>query len=164
MVSSLGLGVMTRPPLLSSCAVSVLSGDHGDAWWSASALVLDDSFVFQGVRGTSWQGDIAIDDVTIECFSFPPSPPSFPPAPPSCPAPSIPPLPPALPPSPAFPDVVLGLAPHSWSTSAISVTGAPSSCSYHTEQWHGAVAAPNGKIYGARHPDARADLANGLAL
>ncbi|XP_066292880.1 MAM and LDL-receptor class A domain-containing protein 1-like, partial [Branchiostoma lanceolatum] len=49
-----------------------LAGDQGDAWHNATVgLVAGSNFyvVFEGVRGSSFEGDIAIDDVSIRTTS-----------------------------------------------------------------------------------------------
>eukprot|EP00966_Prymnesium_polylepis_P333016 7388484-Prymnesium_polylepis.1 len=65
--------------------------NQGNSWQSASAVVPTSSFVFEGVRGTGWKGDIAMDDIAVSCLAFPPSPPFAPPLPP------MPPMPPSIP-------------------------------------------------------------------
>ena len=55
-----------------------LSGNQGSSpeWTEASEIYMHTAaFTFEGERGTSWDGDIAIDDVSITCFPMPPSPP-----------------------------------------------------------------------------------------
>ena len=75
------------------------SGTQGDTWQAARASLDSSSFTFEGVRGQSYTGDIAIDDVAISCILRPPSQPPTPPVPPSSPAPPAPPpLPPSRPP------------------------------------------------------------------
>ena len=64
-------------------------------WLQASGVSIGQvGFAFHGVRGPSWQGDIAIDSVNVICGAtnppsapdppFPPMPPSPPPRPPRC--------------------------------------------------------------------------------
>jgi len=90
------------------------AGDIGDPYWrQANVTVRSSSFQFEGVRGTSYYSDMAVDDVSIFCAFVsppprsPPMPPSAPPDPPSppClpPAPPSPPTPPSLPPTPPPP-------------------------------------------------------------
>ena len=81
------------------------SGAQGSSWQSASAVIgSSGSFVFEGVRGSSYTGDLALDDVTVVCPErpsppAPPTPPTPPPTPPVSPLPpASPPLPPAFPP------------------------------------------------------------------
>ena len=45
-----------------------VSGDHGDKWLSGQAPIKSTSgynVVIEGVRGSGYQGDIAIDDVSF---------------------------------------------------------------------------------------------------
>ena len=52
------------------------SGDQGNSWQSAAVQLSTAAFTFEGVRGSSYESDMALDDV--ECHA-PPSP-SLPPA------------------------------------------------------------------------------------
>jgi len=89
------------------------SGTQGNAWAQATAVVGSASVSFEGVRGNGWAGDMAIDDVTLECAginAFPPpaptqpqSPPLGSPSPASSPSPPPPPPPFPTPPPPAAP-------------------------------------------------------------
>ena len=90
------------------------AGDQGDIWQSASVVVADGSFIFEGERGTGYLGDLAVDEVTVTCGKpsdgdtpFPPlSPPVTPSPPPVLPSPQppwFPPAPPATPPLPRVP-------------------------------------------------------------
>ena len=45
-----------------------LTGDQGSTVWiEASADVTTASFAFKVMRGSSWTGDVAVDDVTVSC-------------------------------------------------------------------------------------------------
>ena len=51
-------------------------GDQNNTWQYGSASVPASSFVFEGVRGSDYTGDIALGDVLITCLtSAPPAPP-----------------------------------------------------------------------------------------
>ena len=67
------------------------TGHQGSSWQLANVSVGASTFYFEVVRGTSYTGDVAVDEVVVDCALMPPSPPSPPPPPP-------PPLPPPLPP------------------------------------------------------------------
>eukprot|EP00966_Prymnesium_polylepis_P092267 2136252-Prymnesium_polylepis.1 len=60
------------------------SGNQGNAWRFAQAALPGRAFTFEGVRGSSYTGDIALDQVTVVCRESP-LPPSPPPAPPLAP-------------------------------------------------------------------------------
>lgn len=70
-------------------------GNHGQIWQPATALLSGTSptVTFEATRGSSFTGDIAIDDASVSCMFVPPSPPTLP-------SPSLPPHPPPSPPSP----------------------------------------------------------------
>ena len=56
------------------------SGNQGNAWHGpADAFINGYTFRFEVLRGSSWQGDCAIDRVTVTCAPGPPLPPSPPP-------------------------------------------------------------------------------------
>ena len=79
------------------------SSDQGDSWQSAAVLVSSDAFVFEAeLGGSSFRGDLAIDDVEVTCLEasppWPPSLPASPSTPPTLPAPPSPPSPPLWPP------------------------------------------------------------------
>ena len=76
-------------------------GEAGDSWQQASVLVHSPGVAFQVIRGSSWSGDISVDDVVVGCADAPPPSPGRPPSPP--PSPGRPPSPPPLPPLPPIP-------------------------------------------------------------
>ena len=85
------MGSLRRLKSTLGSTVWTKSGDQGQTWGSASASVPTAGFTFEGKRGTSFTGDMALDDVSIACICSP-SPPTTPPkAPPAPPAPSAPP-------------------------------------------------------------------------
>ena len=61
----------------STAIVWTKSGAQGNSWQHASVMPneLLPSITFEGVRGNSYTGDIALDDLTIYCLVQPPSPP-----------------------------------------------------------------------------------------
>ena len=71
------------------------SGDQGDGWSAAAAVYLQSaSFSFEGVRGSGYASDMAIDDVSVDCGVLAPAPsrpapPLSPPAPSSLPPPAL---------------------------------------------------------------------------
>lgn len=82
------------------------SGNQGNSWQFASVLAWSTftTLVFEGVRGTSFRSDVAIDDVVVYCAPFPPS---SPPSPPTLPPPPFPPpFPPSLPQPPSAPPIL----------------------------------------------------------
>lgn len=45
------------------------SGTHGDKWWNGRVQISNKNayqVVFEGVRGSSYQGDIALDDIEVQ--------------------------------------------------------------------------------------------------
>ena len=58
------------------------SGNKGNAWHTAALAVNAASFHFEYVRGSSWSGDAALDEVTVNCSSPLPALPPSPPMPP----------------------------------------------------------------------------------
>ena len=73
------------------------SGNQGEDWQSASAYVPAPALSFEAVV-QNWDSDSAVDDITITCSLYSPSPPNSPPRlPPSVPSPPSPPSPPSLP-------------------------------------------------------------------
>ncbi|KAK3752189.1 hypothetical protein QZH41_007021, partial [Actinostola sp. cb2023] len=88
----LGNNVRTLNVYVGSAIVFTKSGSQGSAWKYAEVRLSQSGqqkISFEGIRGSSWQGDIAIDDVSIAdgCKSTPPPPPT--PSPPVTPAPPV---------------------------------------------------------------------------
>ncbi|XP_048242313.1 MAM and LDL-receptor class A domain-containing protein 1-like isoform X2 [Haliotis rufescens] len=72
------LNVYIRVPGRADDMIWHQSGNHGDAWFSGQAPITEKTnsytIVFEGIRGSSYTGDIAIDDIiftTSNCGIFP---------------------------------------------------------------------------------------------
>lgn len=128
-----GIGTLTVEDASNSTRWTLSGGQGGasgpnlDGWNRATVALYSESFSFRAVMGPSFLGDIAVDEVDVECVSHvpptaPPNPPASPPAAPWPPAPPppvpasplpLPPPPPCLPvpPSPPPPSPPLPLSP-----------------------------------------------------
>jgi len=73
------IGVLTV--FSGSSVVFEASGNHGNSWKEAKIDIhLDSDVMFEGIRGSSFTGDLAIDDVSISngsCFGQTSAPPTF---------------------------------------------------------------------------------------